>query len=138
MLAVSIYQIGRDDDVSPYAVLIEERVERYKMHGDNLRAVFKKHLPAGDFEAIMKRADDIAAWDDEIPNYFPLGSDSKGTRPEIWTNWEDFVQKARDSAQSARDLKKIAATDAHAATATASKKLGATCKACHDLYRITH
>ena len=140
-VAVLIYKISQNKitDVprdNPHSAIIKERVANYKKHGDNLRAVFKQDLPAGDFDKIVTRAAEMAAWNAQIPHYFPIGSDSKGTRPALWKNWDDFVQKSKNSLQAARALERIAANGDGAAVAAAAKKLGATCKACHDPYHI--
>ena len=119
------------------ASIVDKRVHRFKQSGAAIQSVFKEHLGADDFAAIAEAATLIADWADVMPDYFPAGSTSPGARDEIWADFDDFKSKAADNAKAARDLQQLvlASTDKGAIVATA-KKLGGTCKACHQSYRI--
>ena len=119
------------------ASIVDKRVHRFKQSGAAIQSVFKEHLGADDFAAIAEAATLIADWADVMPDFFPTGSNSLGARDEIWADFDDFKSKAADNAKAARDLQQLvlASTDKGAIVATA-KKLGGTCKACHQSYRI--
>ena len=119
------------------ASIVDKRVHRFKQSGAAIQSVFKEHLGADDFAAIAEAATLIADWADVMPDYFPTGSTSLGARDEIWADFDDFKSKAADNAKAARDLQQLvlASTDKGAIVATA-KKLGGTCKGCHQSYRI--
>lgn len=127
------------DSVAPAAdaSIVDKRIHRFKQSGAAIQSIFKEHLGADDFAAIGDAAKLIADWADVMPDYFPAGSTSAGARDEIWTNFDDFKAKAADNAKAARDLQQLAlaGTD-KAAMVAAAKKMGGTCKACHQSYRI--
>ena len=76
----------------------KERIARFKASGGDIQAIFKKHLGAGDYAAIEAAATRLADWADEMPSYFPAGSDSEGAKPEIWEDFDDFKAKAAANA----------------------------------------
>ena len=119
------------------ASFVEKRVHRFKQSGAAIQSVFKEHLGNDDFAAIAEAATLMAGWADVMPDYFPAGSTSPGARDDIWADFDDFKSKAADNANAARDLQQLAlaGTD-KSAIAAAAKKLGGTCKACHQSYRI--
>ena len=119
------------------ASIVEKRVHRFKQSGAAIQSVFKEHLGNDDFAAIAEAATLMAGWADVMPDYFPAGSTSPGARDDIWADFNDFKSKAADNAKAARDLQQLAlaGTD-KSAIAAAAKKLGGTCKACHQSYRI--
>ena len=127
------------DSVAPAAdaSIVDKRIYRFKQSGAAIQSIFKEHLGADDFAAIGDAAKLIADWADVMPDYFPAGSTSAGARDEIWADFDDFKAKAADNAKAARDLQQLAlaGTD-KAAMVAAAKKMGGTCKACHQSYRI--
>jgi cytochrome c556 len=120
--------------------IVEQRVKRFKQSGADIQAVFKKHIPAKDFAAIEAAAQRMAAWADDMPDSFPPGSKSVGARASLWDDFADFKTKAAAQATAARNLQAAASAGSGdvAQVAAAAKKLGGTCKACHDAYRIKH
>ena len=118
--------------------IVEKRVKRFKQSGGDIQAVFKKHLPAGDMAAIEAAAARMAAWADEMPSAFPKGSRSVGAKDKLWANFSDFENKAAAMAKAARNLQSAASAGDRKQVAAAAKKLGGTCKACHQEYRIKH
>ena len=119
------------------ASIVEKRVHRFKQSGAAIQSVFKQHLGNDDFAAIAEAATLIGDWADVMPDYFPAGSTSPGARDDIWADFDDFKSKAADNAKAARELHQLAlaGTD-KGAIAKAAKKMGGTCKACHQSYRI--
>ena len=73
---------------------------------------------------------------------YPAGTD-KGTgwektraKPEIWANMDDVAAKGKAMREAAAELIAVANAGDEAAFGPAFGKLGGTCKACHDSYRI--
>jgi cytochrome c556 len=101
-----------------------------------LGAIAKKEQPfdAGVVKAsAAKIADHLA----EAAELFPAGSD-KGevqtwSKPEIWTDRENFDEIFKTTVQAAVDMQSVSETEAFP---PALGKLGSGCKSCHDLYRI--
>lgn len=93
-------------------------------------------VAAGDASAAQAAAKKISATAAEIPALFKDGKPAHRSKAEIWSNFGDFYAKANNL--------KIAA-DSVAADAAAGKlgsdpkavlgKIGATCGACHKVYR---
>lgn len=124
------------------AGVVEDRVANFKSARDDLRGIFRTHLKEKDFAAIEAAAMRLAAWGERIPAHFPPDSTSDGARPEIWDNFEDFSARAARFKDAAEALAEIARTGGDtpslrkAALRQAAQKVGGTCKACHDTYRI--
>ena len=77
--------------------------------------------------ALAAAAADIAA------KFEPQATDpATEAKPEIWTNWDDFVAKA--------DALKVAAEAMDASSLDSVKAgmgaIGGSCKACHSVYRM--
>ncbi len=54
------------------------------------------------------------------------------SKPEIWETWEDFVSKSEALGAAAGELD----TSDQAWIGPGMGKIGATCKACHETYRV--
>ena len=118
--------------------IVEQRVKRFKQSGGDIQAIFKKHLGVGNFAAIQDAAARMAAWGDDMPDAFPAGSNSIGADKAIWKNFSDFEAKAQVFGDAARALKAAAASGDAGATKKAAQMVGASCKSCHESYRIKH
>lgn len=91
------------------------------------KAPFDAAAAASAKEAILAATTEIA------PKFEPQASDPNSeAKPEIWTNWADFVSKA--------EAAKTAATALDASSLDTVKAgmgaLGGACKACHTDYRL--
>lgn len=117
---------------------VEARVKRFKQSGADIQAVFKKHIGAGDYAAIEAAASRMAAWGQEMPDAFPEGSTSVGADSSIWENFSDFKNKSEAFANAATQLKVVSGSRDPKAVKAAAQALGATCKSCHESYRIKH
>ncbi|HAT08050.1 MAG TPA: hypothetical protein DCS39_02185 [Rhodobiaceae bacterium] len=118
--------------------IVEQRVERFKQSGADIQAIFKNHMGAGNFVAIDKAAELMAAWGKEMPDFFPAGSNSVGADQAIWKNFPDFEIKADAFAIAATELKAAAASGNAGTVKKAAQAVGGTCKSCHQSYRIKH
>lgn len=74
-----------------------------------------------------------------VPDQFPEGSlsDVSEARDTIWTDFADFEDKSADLATAAAALaERDAASLDRTALAQALKRMGRTCKSCHESYRL--
>ncbi len=107
----------------------------------------KTNVEGGNFnkEEVIKAATAIQA----IANsgmgalYLPGTDKGKGweetrAKPAIWTDKEKLGKIAMDFNKEANEMAKVAATGDAAAVGAQLGKLGASCKACHDDFRIKH
>lgn len=101
-----------------------------------LRAMANGEIPV-DEAAFVKNARDVAALGGMISEGFPPNSAVQGSAalPEIWTNWNDFVQKGNDLASAAQSLADAAASNGFEAAKGQVQAVGQTCGGCHRPYR---
>lgn len=64
-----------------------------------------------------------------------IGNIKTRVKPEFFTDTEGVRKVATDFFQAANEMQKVAQTDDVDAIEAQYKKLGGTCKACHDHYR---
>lgn len=118
--------------------IVEQRVKRFKQSGADIQSVFKKHIPAKNYGGIEAAALRIAVWASQMPDAFPKGSTSVGARDSLWDNFADFKAKAEANETAARNLKAAVGSRDMQQIVAAAKKVGATCKSCHEAYRLKH
>lgn len=114
---------------------IKERVAAFKQNGKDIQSIFKTHMPQQNYSEIARLAQNMATWADQIPTHFPAGSQSKGARPAIWETPQDFRKLAMAHGRAARALVTAAHGTDSVAVQQAARRLGGTCKACHETYR---
>jgi cytochrome c556 len=128
-----------EEDEGPYAAEIEYRQALMKSIGGHVVATVG--LISDDVTAenhLKVHAAAIAGVSDDIPKFFPKDSthEDSAAKPEIWQNWDDFVEKAdaqRDAAAAYNQV--VQANGGAEEVRTAFKKLTDTCKGCHEDYR---
>ncbi|HSH42687.1 MAG TPA: cytochrome c [Arenicellales bacterium] len=72
-----------------------------------------------------------------IPSAFEdeLSEGPTDAKPEIWESWDEFQEYAGDLEQASAELAAMAADSDTATFAAQVKKVGDTCKQCHDEFR---
>lgn len=121
------------DETNPAIV---HRQGTYKVAGGHMDSL-KSILFLGGSGDLAYHANAIkAAWE-HMGNAYPAGSDKGETRAkaEIWKNMEDFQAKGKAAYGATLALVEAAQANDKGATAAAFKKLGGTCKDCHNDYR---
>lgn len=120
---------------------VRTRITNYKQLGTAFKA-YNDALRGGDASAPVLRqsADQIAAAARNQYKLFPANSRaSAGVRtkalPEIWTKAPEFKAAQDQFAREAAALVKVNAGGDIAAMRSQSRKLGGTCKSCHDRFR---
>jgi cytochrome c556 len=102
-----------------------------------MSAMVKGKIPF-DAREFAKRADRVALLTPQLLEGFAKGSD-KGAetdaKPEIWTHFDDFQSKLNDLINESKTLSEVAKSGDEGTMKEQFKKLGGTCKACHDKYK---
>ncbi|MFL2555017.1 MAG: c-type cytochrome [Candidatus Rariloculaceae bacterium] len=85
-------------------------------------------------------ATDLAAAAGMLTEGFIAGSSSEelpgsSGLPDIWDNWDDFVEKSAALEASATEVATLAAEGGFAAAQAAASELGGNCGGCHRPYR---
>jgi cytochrome c556 len=120
--------------------VIEYRRSAMTMVGWNFKpmgAMVKGKIPF-DAREFAKRADRVALLTPQLLEGFAKASD-KGAetdaKPEIWTHFDDFQSKLNDLINESKTLSEVAKSGDEGTMKEQFKKLGGTCKACHDKYK---
>jgi cytochrome c556 len=122
--------------------LIKQREDAMKQFGKASKAI-KRSLDAtpADVAAVRQAAqplsDTTAA---KIVSLFPAGTGpdvaETGAKPDIWKNPQDFAQKAKNFEGSVKQFADAANAGNADNVKAAWGKVGNSCKACHDKYRV--
>ena len=130
---------AQEEEEGPYAAQIEYRQALMKSIGGHVVATAS--LLGGDITAeghLKVHAAAIAGVTDDVTKYFPEGSthEDSAAKPEIWQDWDDFMEKAHANRDAAAAYNKVVQANGSAEEVrTAFKKLTDTCKGCHEDYR---
>ena len=116
------------------ADVISERKANFKSNGMAMRQIGRL-IGAGDFETIAEKAQSIADWAAVMPDYFPEGSNSAGTNPAIWQEFDKFSALAKANQEAALMVVEAAEAGDASAIGAGMQALGATCKSCHRSYK---
>jgi len=121
-------------------VVIEYRRSVMTMVGWNfgpMAAMAKGKIPF-DAKEFAKHAERIEFLAPQALEGFPKGSE-KGAetdaKPDIWANFDDFKSKLNDLVEQSKTMSEVAKGGDEAKMKEQFKKLGGTCKACHDKYK---
>ena len=94
-----------------------------------------------DEEKFAKDANDLDAAVNMLVDGFIEGSSRDSypnsfASPDIWSNWDDFLEKANNLKTATAEVNQLAMTGGFVAAQTAAQELGSNCGACHRPYRI--
>lgn len=122
--------------------VIGQRQEKFKSFGAAMKAI-SDSLRSGSPDAAMirTRAQYLAAQGPNIPGWFPKGSGPEAgvkteALPVIWAQPADFRARAAAFTSAAQALEAAASSGNPGAIGKATQELGATCKGCHDNFRL--
>ena len=122
--------------------IVKERMDVMSEISRNMKSIgtMLKGGSALNPDLVIDAGDAIAAHaGDRLTALFPEGSDHAPTEasPEIWKKWPAFSASAENMKAAALALKKVAeAGEGKKEIAGAFGKLAATCKSCHEVFRI--
>jgi cytochrome c556 len=81
----------------------------------------------------------LVKWSEHLPSQFaPSTSQVPGTRakPEVWSNRQEFLNRATDMALAADMMLSAAKADDSAALTAALAQAKAGCQSCHDTFQV--
>lgn len=86
---------------------------------------------------LVMHARALADLSKDLTRVFPEGSDFGETQAkiEIWDNWDDFKAAANQARDATAAFAEAAATGDMAKAAQAQRKVGESCKGCHEDFR---
>ena len=119
--------------------VVMERMMSMKSMGDGMKVLSqmvtgKVAFDAAQVTSIAKSLKQHAA---KIPEQFPKGSLQKPTEalPVIWQKWDDFKEQSGNLEMLAGELE-IAAASGKPASLVVFAKIGKSCSACHQDFRL--
>lgn len=121
---------------------IRARIAGYRDLGEAFKAVNDSLRRGGLAPAeIVRLADRIAVSGRAQYAWFPAGSGAArgvktAAKPEIWARGTEFRAAQDQFAQQAQAFRRVAANGDPVALRSAARLLGASCKSCHDTFRI--
>lgn len=122
--------------------IVKERMDAMTEISRNVKTVGQmlKGTAAYDPDEIARAAKAITGHaGNAMTELFPEGSlqHPSEASPAIWVEWKEFSDYAESLQTSARSLKDLAAQGAEQKTvAAAFGKVAATCKTCHEAFRV--
>lgn len=146
-LPVSKFAIGHEinlEGATPEQVAaFEDRHEYMNNLGKAMKA-FSNYLKRGSGEPmeLASMAGEIAETASSIPELFPEGTgvaefEDSEAKPEIWTNWDEFVSAADAMAPLAGNLQEAFDSGDKGQIAAGVKALGGKgCRGCHKKFRL--
>lgn len=119
---------------------VRTRVAGFRQLGAAYKSV-TDGLRAGDVAKVRLASGQIGAAARGMPGWFPRGSGPQPgvktlAKPEIWTRGGEFRAAADAFARQAQAFQRTAAGGDLNAIRGESRKLGATCKGCHDSFKV--
>ena len=119
----------------------QARHEGFERMGKSFKALNRELKgDAPNLDVVRLQATVVADSARQIPNWFPAGSGPEAVprtraKAEIWSNGQDFQQRAQNFIQAASAFVQTAQGSDVAAIQGALPGLGNSCKECHDRYR---
>lgn len=104
-------------------------------HAGAIGSIVKSRLP--ELDAIVTHAEAIATTADTVPNAFEkqLHEGATDSKPEIWTNMEDFLSLNEEMRKASVALAQAAKGGDGAVIKKAMREFSKSCGACHRAYR---
>ena len=117
--------------------IVKERMDMFKKNQNNLKAI-KSHIGSKDYGSIIKLADEIRDWAVNMPEYFPEGSNKKPSEasPAILLDFNGFKNAAMKNEAAAMQLIAAAKAEDQKAVVGGFKAVAASCKSCHQSYKL--
>ena len=73
--------------------IIDKRKQLYQQNKDNMKLIYSA-ISSENFELVIKSAGEIETFANEMTDYFPVGSVSRGSSESIWSDFEGFTKAA--------------------------------------------
>ena len=114
--------------------IIDERKQLYQQNKDNMKLIYNA-INSENFEQVVKSAGEIETFANEMTDYFPVGSISRGSSENIWSDFEGFTKVAKLNSNAAKTLRVAAQDNKLDELNGLFSELSSTCKSCHRSYK---
>ena len=114
--------------------IIDKRKQLYQQNKDNMKLIYNA-INSQNFEQVIKSAGEIETFANEMTDYFPVGSISRGSSENIWSDFEGFTKVAKLNSNAAKTLRVAAQDNKLDELNSLFSELSSTCKSCHSSYK---
>ena len=114
--------------------IIDKRKQLYQQNKDNMKLIYNA-INSENFEQVIKSAGEIETFANEMTDYFPVGSISRGSSENIWSDFEGFTKAAKLNSNAAKTLRIAAQDNKLDELNSLFSELSSTCKSCHRSYK---
>ena len=114
--------------------IIDKRKQLYQQNKDNMKLIYNA-INSENFEQVIKSAGEIETFANEMTDYFPVGSVSRGSSDNIWSDFEGFTKAAELNSNAAKALRIAAQENKLDELNALFSELSSTCKSCHRSYK---
>ena len=114
--------------------IIDKRKQLYQQNKDNMKLIYNA-INSENFEQVIKSAGEIEAFANKMTDYFPIGSVSRGSNENIWSDFEGFTKAAKLNSNAAKTLRIAAQDNKLDELNSLFSELSSTCKSCHRSYK---
>ena len=114
--------------------IIDKRKQLYQKNNDNMKLIYSA-ISSENFEQVIKSAGEIEEFANKMTDYFPVGSVSRGSNENIWSDFEGFTKAAKLNSNAAKTLRIAAQDNELDELNSLFSELSSTCKSCHRSYK---
>ena len=114
--------------------IIDKRKQLYQQNKDNMKLIYNA-INSENFEQVVKSTGEIETFANEMTDYFPVGSISRGSSENIWSDFEGFTKVAKLNSNAAKTLRVAAQDNKLDELNSLFSELSSTCKSCHRSYK---
>ena len=114
--------------------IIDKRKQLYQQNKDNMKLIYNA-INTENFEQVIKSAGEIETFANKMIDYFPVGSISRGSSENIWSDFEGFTKVAELNSNAAKTLRIAAQDNKLDELNSLFSELSSTCKSCHRSYK---
>ena len=114
--------------------IIDQRKQLYQQNKDNMKLIYNA-INSENFEQVIKSAGEIETFANEMIDYFPVGSISRGSSENIWSDFEGLTEAAELNSNAAKALRIAAQDNKLDELNSLFSELSSTCKSCHRSYK---
>ena len=116
--------------------IVKERMDNFKATQGHLKAIGGL-MRSGDYAAIIEHAQQIKAWADKMPDFFPEGSGGapSAAKPRIWEDFDGFKAAAQSHANATQGIIDAANAQDMSALTAAFQATAGSCGSCHKVFK---
>ena len=116
--------------------IVKERMDNFKATQGHLKAIGGL-MRSGDYAAIIEHAQQIKAWADKMPDFFPEGSGGapSAAKPRIWEDFDGFKAAAQSHANATQGIIDAANAQDMSALTAAFQATAGSCSSCHKVFK---